>query len=282
MKNKSVAIIGAGWLGLPLAQHLQAQGAQVMVTATSAEKTAQLAKRGLNSVCYQASANSMRRDDDQAAKKIFSCQVVIICIPPKIRHGLTNYPELIKDIVVNAEAPGSQVQQLILCSSTAVYNGLSGEVDETCQLNLSTDKTAILAAAEQQVLTSKVSKSQVVRLGGLIGPERHPGRFFSEDRLITNPESPINFVHRDDVIAALAYLIKHQHTLAAATVNVVAPGHPQRRQFYQRAHAVLERNPPQFSVQQDIDGKLVKPTVLLDQGFQFHHPDLLAWLENSG
>ena len=40
-------IVGAGWLGLPLARALQAEGRQVAVTVSSAQKAAQLTAEGL-------------------------------------------------------------------------------------------------------------------------------------------------------------------------------------------------------------------------------------------
>ncbi len=40
-------IVGAGWLGLPLARTLQAEGREVAVTVSSVEKATQLTAEGL-------------------------------------------------------------------------------------------------------------------------------------------------------------------------------------------------------------------------------------------
>lgn len=42
----TIGILGAGWLGLPLARALLAAGKQVAVTVSSAEKAARLQGRG--------------------------------------------------------------------------------------------------------------------------------------------------------------------------------------------------------------------------------------------
>ncbi|WP_394176859.1 NAD(P)-binding domain-containing protein [Thalassotalea litorea] len=278
MKHKSVAIIGAGWLGLPLAQSLQDNGCDVLVTATSDAKVATLKAQGLNAVCYQAKPDSDGCENQHNKRQVFAKNVVVICIPPRIRHGDTTYPEIIAQVVKDANATDSQVSQLILCSSTAVYNGLAGEVDETSSLNMAAEKTAILARAEQQVLTSLIPLPQVIRLGGLIGANRHPGRFFREGRVIPNPESSINFIHQDDVISIISYLIEHTDRLSANIVNVVAPAHPSRRTFYQYAHRVIGRDSPEFSEQVEKQGKVVQPNVLLNHGYEFKYDDVLSWL----
>ncbi|TLU67106.1 hypothetical protein FE810_02130 [Thalassotalea litorea] len=287
MKNKSITIIGAGWLGLPLAQHLKANGADVLVTATSDENVKVLAGKGLTAVCYQVKPENNCANDPvdglmnaQSRKsRVFASDVVVVCIPPRIRHGQTDYPNIIAQLVKDASSVKSQVKQFILCSSTAVYNGLAAAVDETSELNLTTEKTKILAQAEQQVLRSSIPLSQVIRLGGLIGPNRHPGKFFRAGRVIPNPDSVINFIHQADVIGIIGFMIENCATLTADIINAVAPAHPSRREFYQAAHRVVNGDCPEFSEQVEQQGKRVEPNVLLRQNYPFQYRDVMAWLQ---
>ncbi|WP_185967991.1 NAD(P)-binding domain-containing protein [Thalassotalea sp. PS06] len=280
MTNKTVTIIGAGWLGLPLAEHLTTLGHQVLVTATSPEKVSSLRDTGLNAVEFKAS-DAGDISGLLSAEAVYASEVMIICIPPRIRHGEDNYPQIITQLVSAAESQSIQLEHIIMCSSTAVYNGLSGRVDEQSELNLQAPKVAIMAKAEQAILNSQINDKQVLRLGGLIGPNRHPGRFFREGRVIPNPDSVINFIHQQDVIEIISEMINKPGLKSQPVINGVSPNHPSRQTFYEKAHQVLGREMPAFSPQAEDEGKQVIPKVLEANNHRFHYPELMTWLETS-
>ena len=277
--NDSVGIIGAGWLGLPLALKLQEKGVRVIASATSQDSEDKLKQQGLNTC-------RLMLPDINTDCAVLQCQHIVICIPPGIRYGKSDYVAKVSAIVRKAELAKSYVKSITLLSSTAVYNGLAGEVCEQSELNLSSAKVEIMHQAEQTVLTSQCANKTVLRLGGLMGYDRQPWRFFKNNRTIPNPESVINFIHRDDVIGIICQLLerfKRTGTLnnPINIFNCVAPSHPKRRDFYQKAFTNLGMPAPCFSEQEEQNGKLVNSIYIGNLQYQFKYPDILTCLENK-
>ncbi|WOH37024.1 hypothetical protein RI844_16880 [Thalassotalea fonticola] len=275
----SVAIIGAGWLGLPLALTLQEKGIKVITSATSLDSVNTLEQLGLNACLL----NLPHIENDSA---VLQCQHLVICIPPGIRYGKSDYVAKISAIVHKAELAFSAVESITLLSSTAVYNGLDGEVYEDSALNLHAAKVAIIQQAEMAVLNCQCAIKTVLRLGGLMGYDRQPGRFFKNNRAIPNPESVINFIHRDDVIGIICQLLEHiqnKNNLHNPTniFNCTAPYHPTRRDFYQKAIANLGLPEASFSKQEEVQGKLINSLYIGNLQYQFKYPDIIACLETQ-
>ncbi|WNC71767.1 hypothetical protein RGQ13_16845 [Thalassotalea psychrophila] len=275
----SVGIIGAGWLGLPLSLTLQEKGVKVVASATNLDSEDKLKQRGLNTC-------RLNLPDIDNTCSLLQCQHLVICIPPGIRYGKSDYVAKISAIVDQVELEQCAVQSITLLSSTAVYNGLFGEVTEDSVLNLQGAKVDIMHQAEQAILTSKCTNKAVLRLGGLMGYDRQPGRFFNNGKVIPNPESVINFIHRDDVIGIICQLlVSFQNNVSLKNptniFNCVAPHHPTRRNFYQKALSSLGMPMASFSDQEESDGKLVNSKFIGYLQYQFKYADIMACLESS-
>ena len=276
----SVGILGAGWVGLPLAEHLQKQGVNVLASCQSEQGLQALTSAGVPSTVLSVQVNALEPQDSGLLQQ----QCIIICIPPGIRYGKGDYPQKIKQIVDAASAVNSKVESLILLSSTAVYNGLQGEVNELSKLDHSAEKVALIAEAEQCVLNSNITHKCVVRLAGLIGYNRQPGKFFSNGRSIPNPDSVVNFIHRDDVIGLLTQLIAVIPTWQqgkAEIINGVIDDHPLRKDFYNIAVAKLAAEKPKFQQQQEIKGKQVNSVNIKQLSYRFIHSNLIQYLDSN-
>lgn len=268
-EHHSVGIIGLGWLGLPLAQHLTALGVDVIGTNTQADKV-----NTMESLGVKAELLKLPLDGNGFKSQVFTQDVLIVAIPPKIKQGRVDYPELIQSVV--SAANEHSVKHLILISTTAIYNGLLANVDESTPLSLNGEKVALLNQAEQAVTLFK-NRHTILRLGGLIGPKRHPGRFMSISRPVRNANHPINLVHQRDVITAICAVIKQN--VGSQIFNVVAPSHCTKRWFYQLACEKLAKDLPNF-IDGEPEGKCVlgnKITQLLPFSYQFD--DMVQWLE---
>ena len=89
-----VGIIGCGWLGSALVKALVEQSYDVIATTQHNEKLPLINKLGA-----QAEILSLPfSDDNESSAVVFSCETLIICIPPGIRRGKKDYPEKIADM----------------------------------------------------------------------------------------------------------------------------------------------------------------------------------------
>jgi nucleoside-diphosphate-sugar epimerase len=291
--DTSVGIIGCGWLGSALAHQLKVQGVAVLATRSNSENTEQLKIEGINAevLCLPAGQTLLN------SHAIFNRQCLVIAITPQFRQGRVDYADKVKQLVESAKV-GNCVEQIILLSSTAIYNGLSGQVDESITLNLSADKVSVLNDAEQAVLSFNDSsfnensvnesddsvanrKAYVLRLSGLVGPNRHPGKFLLNGRMLKSPQAIVNLIHQQDAIGLIQALLKSD--IRGGIFNGVSSTQVTKKQYYQAAASTLELPMPTFeesnsapeSTPKIVSGKKTRAEL----PYSFVYDDLLNWLE---
>ena len=161
---------------------------------------------------------------------------------------------------------------MIFVSSTSVYPNDAGLVHEGDGKE-SPDHP--LFRIENRFRESPGFSTTIVRFGGLIGYSRHPGRFFRSGKTVSNPDSGVNLIHRDDCIAILERLVANGPW--GEVFNCCADTHPSKREFYSHAASQLGSDPPRFEDSPDAPVKLImneKVKRVLD--YEFVHPDLMA------
>jgi len=234
----SISIIGCGWYGFELAKKLIELGKVVKGSTTTTAKLPALAEAGIKPYLLNFEAGAKITPED-----FFDSEILIICIPPK-RHSdqITQYPQKIEKIAEYAAT--NNIKKVIFISSTSVYGDFNTEVTE-----LSTTKPQTLSGeqvfkAEQLLTANKNFSTSILRFSGLVGPGRHPARFFAGKKNCPNGQAPINLIHLQDCIGLTIEIINRQ-----AFGNVFigsAPHHPQKQVFYTAAAAALNLELPEF------------------------------------
>ena len=110
---KSVAIVGLGWLGLPLALHLKELGWCVKGSKQSPEDAQKLHQLGIETYPFSLS-DEMKRLPDHI-RPLFNVDALIITLPPS-RFSSQQYCEHLAFLANQAKKQG--VQHLIFTSST--------------------------------------------------------------------------------------------------------------------------------------------------------------------
>ena len=286
----SVGIIGCGWLGSALAQQLIKEGVAVLATRSNSDNAAQLQSEGVEAKVLSLPADQGRLN----SHVIFNQQCLVIAITPQFRQGRLDYAEKVQQLVVGAKA-SSSVEKIILLSSSAIYNGLSGQVDESMALDLSADKVSLLNQAEQAVLLFNEAgingsnddlvnrNGYVLRLSGLVGPSRHPGKFLLNGRMLKSPQAIVNLIHQQDAVGLILTLIATD--LVGGIFNGVSPTQVTKKQYYQAAATALKLPAPAFEEDAMLSGdkpKIVSGTkTQAALNYRFVYADLLKWLEQG-
>ncbi len=262
----AIALLGAGWLGLPLGAALVAAGYPVRATTTTTEKLSLLTAAGLTPVLLKLPPDAPPAEIKAAIGP--AAGVLIITLPPGRGEGAAA-AHLARLGSVAAALPGTNVRRVLLLSSTGVYPDQPGAPLLT---EVDADAAHPLVQAEALFRALPQVQTTVARLAGLIGPGRHPGRFFGPDRAIPQPEAPVNLVHQADAVGALLALLKNN--VGPATVNICAPMHPLRRAFYTAAARSLSAPPPSFAPPCALSGKVISGAHLLTlTQYEFRYPD---------
>ncbi len=225
---EKVLIIGCGWLGQQLAPVLAAAGYQVF-----GSRRTQASAEALPAP-IQGIALDFQPPWSAAQLALLQDAWLICTIPPGGRQGGTSdYPQVLQQLAQLAQAAG--LKGGIHISSTGIYQGLSGVVNEQAELQLTQPRVALLAAGEQAL--QQQSRWLTLRLSGLMGPGRHPGRFV-QGRAVSGAMQPVNMVHSADVAAAVLQILS-RWPLPAACYNLSSPQHVTKAEFYQAAAEIL-------------------------------------------
>jgi nucleoside-diphosphate-sugar epimerase len=255
---KRISILGSGWLGLPLAIELSHANFHIKASSRGPERLAQLRKAGIEAQAYDIEVLNARKNTHE--NKFLQADILIINITSK---NIEAYTQLIEEI------ENSTIQQVLFISSTSVYQN-SAHLDS--QAITENDEAAL----------KPCPLLDVIRFSGLIGYQRHPGRFFlatTEDdsvycKTIKNPDARVNMIHRDDCIGIIRAVIDQNRW--DEVFNACASQHPTRREFYQAALSHLGDYEAVFSGQTDSLGKVISNQKVKEQlSYSFLHDNLL-------
>ncbi|WP_428329635.1 SDR family oxidoreductase [Mucilaginibacter sp.] len=233
-----VSILGCGWYGKALGQALVKSGLTVKGSTTSADKFEQLSALGIDPYAVNFSAEGETFDAG-----FFKCDVLVVSIPPKIRHGETiGFIPKMERIVHTIVKQG--IKKVIYISSTGVYKDDNRIVDELDYPTPDTDAGRLLLQAEHLFQDTTDFSSTVIRFAGLVGPGRHPGRFFAGKKDIPNGLSPVNLIHLSDCVAISNTLIEKDQF--GYVINACSPDHPAKKDFYTAASINAGLPAPEF------------------------------------
>lgn len=228
-------IVGAGWLGTPLAQTLIDQGHQVTVTRRSQTR---LDEFPLTSVQPALLDLNEPHSQQQLIELIEQHQIerIVGAFPPGFRKGNgQEYAQQWQRLV--SAAKQSSVNKLLMVSSTTVYPNLAVDMkEEDATLALAqtsehfSDNARIMLHAEQYVIDSGIDYA-IVRCSGLIGSDRHPSRFAMRLKQVSR-KAPANMVHQNDAVAVTAFALNQ---IDNEVVNATTPNTVSKAEFYQAA-----------------------------------------------
>jgi nucleoside-diphosphate-sugar epimerase len=254
--QQTISILGSGWLGLPLAEHLVKQGYSVSLSTRDTAKFPALQQVGANPCLF---------DIDQISDEMMvflQADLLIINITSKNQTGFQNLIEHI------AHSP---IKQVLFISSTSVYQDNNMVVTEA---EGAESTESALYQIEQRFQQCSQFDTTVLRLSGLIGYQRHPGRFFAKGKTVSNPDAPVNLIHRDDCIGIIVAIIKQ--AAWGEVFNGCADSHPTKRDFYRYARQLLGQAPPIFADSTQSQYKIVSNDKIKTQlGYQLIYPDLM-------
>lgn len=264
----SVTIIGCGWFGFPLAQSLIAQGHHVKSHKRKQSDLIALSQAGITAYQFDLSTEI----DLVAATDLLDSDMLVVNIPPGLRRGETDYManlNALKSIIGD-----KQYQRVIFISTSGVYPSEDKVMTEQDAIPHNPVSDTLLRA---ESLFSSMGNACIVRFSGLVGPQRHPGRFLAGKENVSGGNVAVNLVHLDDCIAAISLILNS--STVADVYNLCAPDHPKKQAFYSQAALHLGMSVPEFN-QQISPSKIIDGNLICQQlGFTYQQPHLLKMLD---
>lgn len=229
--EKHIGIIGCGWLGTQIGQYLIDKGYQVVGTRRS--------DNGLNKL---KSLGITPHELDLATSfklgPLADCGTWIICVPPGEQKE--SYEQQIQQLVQLAT---DNSINFIYCSTTGVYGPQNAILEEDGPLR-SERTTAMKAQKVEELIKHSNVNHCILRMAGLIGPERSPGRFLAGRKNVKGPETPVNLLWGSDAAEAVVKILEKKPW--GEVFNLCSEGHPTREEFYTAEALTLDLQPPSF------------------------------------
>jgi len=239
-----------------LAEHFVERGHSVKASTTSESRLAELTSIKVEPFIIDIGRLSGN------IQTFLQASVLIINIPSKDIDG---FSDLIEEIEKSA------IERVLFVSSTSVYENKNKTFSES---DGEESLLSPLLTIENLFRSSDKFKTTIVRFGGLIGYTRNPGKFFMQGRLVHDPDSHVNLIHRDDCIGIISQIVGLEAW--GEVFNCCADTHPTKREFYTLAAKSIGAPVPEF-----VDSGAKSFKIISNQKvkqilkYEFLHPDLM-------
>lgn len=273
--QKSVAVVGCGWFGFALAEHLVTAGYRVTGCKRQLEDLDALTQVGIEAYPLHLGIDAMTVPDPAVMAALLQTDFLVVNIPPRLKRGNTAYLDELQQLL--ALTQGWQYQRIIFISTTGVYPAQDKLMTEVDALAESHDSQVLLDA---EALFSAHANACIVRFAGLVGPKRHPGRFLAGKTDVSGANVAVNLVHLRDCVRAVTHILAASGSgLSIAPIyNLCAPIHPSKAEFYQAAAESLGLVAPLFN-QQSMPSKVINADLIVTElGFDYQYASPLDML----
>lgn len=237
---RNIVLCGCGWLGNQLIAPIQTLEYTVSATCRTMEKRNSLIEQSVLAATFTLG------DTFPDYLLLDSLpNTVIVMIPPGRRSANTQHWESSLVSLFHCLDRDS-VDHVIFISTTSVYGEPENylTISEMTQVAPKTASACAHVRVENQLRKILPQKSSIVRLAGLVGPNRHPIKTLSGKQLVM-PNKVVNLVHGEDVVRALERLIRLGHE--GQPLHLCSKSHPQRQAYYEKSAEAFNLPKPRFT-----------------------------------
>lgn len=254
MKSKiQISILGCGWLGLPLAEHLKQLNYQIKGSTTRKEKLENLEQKDI--LPYQLEL-SEKKISGNVKDFLKGSEILILNIPPGLRKQANkNHFKEIDTLLSSVKE--SDIKYLLFIGSTSVFEDhvTFPSIENSSKANGSTKSAQQLIAVEELLKGTSKFNLSILRFGGLFDETRHPAKFLAGKTGLSNPKAPINLIHKLDCIALITKII--QLKAWGHVFNAAFPYHPSKEAYYKSYCIQNKLSPPEFNLEGNSIGKII-------------------------
>jgi nucleoside-diphosphate-sugar epimerase len=258
LKNQ-LSVIGCGWLGLPLANYLITEGYSVKGSTTTKDKLKTLKQASIEGFVVNLNETCISGNYSDFLK---GSETVIINIPPGLRkHPTKNHIAEIQHLISAIEA--HNIKNVLYISTTSVFDDKDHfpVINNNTKPNGTSKSSKQLITIEQQLFENPNVNTTILRFGGLFDMQRHPAKYLSGKKNITNPSAPINLIHKEDCIGIISAILKNN--LWNVALNATYPYHPKKETYYTDYCKRYNLELPEFDSSKKSVGKLIDSSKLV-------------------
>ncbi|MHC6648398.1 NAD-dependent epimerase/dehydratase family protein [Alteromonas sp. HB246098] len=236
--TQNVVISGYGWLAGYVGNALAGK-VNIIGTTRSQQKRLALKEQGVTAIEYALG------DDTSVLCSHLQNATLLLNIPPGRRN--TNLESFTENMLRLIDAAlSADVAHIIFISTTSVYGDDTNNVlTEQSDTNPQTASAKAHVTIENHLMSKRDQTNiSIVRLAGLVGPDRHPARSLS-GRQLDAGNKRINLVHVHDIVSALTSIICDKPL--NDVIHLCSLSHPKRGIYYVDAANAMGIDTPHFS-----------------------------------
>ena len=246
---KAITILGTGWLGFELAISLK-QKYKIKVSSRTAEKIKIYEDEGLASYI-------LNEDNLDSLEQLLETNYLFINFPPS---KFDDYISFLSKIYNHKSI--KNIEKIIFISSTSIYPNIERLFNEEYEIKESSSK--LVFEAENLV---KEKSDVIFRVAGLVGGSRYFGKR-SANKVVEYPKTPINFVHRNDVIEATKFVIENDIN---GIFNLCSKEHPTKEEIYSFNSKKYDFEKPIFLDNKEFLNRLIDGSKIEKLGFIYKY-----------
>ena len=246
---KAITILGTGWLGFELAISLK-QKYKIKVSSRTAEKIKIYEDEGLASYI-------LNEDNLDSLEQLLETNYLFINFPPS---KFNDYVSFLSKIYNHKSI--QNIEKIIFISSTSIYPNIERLFNEEYEIKESSSK--LVFEAENLV---KEKSDVIFRVAGLVGGSRYFGKR-SANKVVEYPKTPINFVHRNDVIEATKFVIENDIN---RIFNLCSKEHPTKEEIYSFNSKKYDFEKPIFLDNKEFLNRLIDGSKIEKLGFIYKY-----------
>ena len=266
MKNKNILILGCGWAGKITAHLFLENNANVWGSTTQDDKMDELKSKGISPVLLDFSQNKIAKNTLTTLEQI-KFDFIVISVPVRRNEDTENCLEKFKNI--NQFLLHFKDARVVYLSSIGVYEPINGAITETSLVKEDGNIFMI-----EEFLRNHIKNLVILRLGGLFGYGRVPGRYFS-NKICSIGQEKANYVHGTDVAKAILTIFKNVHS--HGTYNLVAPDHPIKEDVFKQMAIRYNFLPVLFGEDNSIQKEVSSAKIMNELEFTFEVPSPLDY-----
>jgi len=267
MTIERIAILGCGWMGLPIAVNLQEKGYHMHGATTTPSRQSLIGENGIKPFLINVREKGIEGD----ISSFLETDLLYINIPPRRRESRIAkvYPAMIQCILDSIS--GTPLKGIIFISATSVYGSSTQLITEEDEVNPQTASGEALVSAERLIQQQELPWI-IIRLSGLVGKQRHPVKFLAGRQNIPQGNEVVNLIHLKDCIGLTCKVIEQQPW--GEIFNGVADNHPSRKAYYTYTAQKYGLPSPEFAPDHNPPRKWISnEKSIRDLNYQYEFPD---------
>jgi nucleoside-diphosphate-sugar epimerase len=223
LNKEKIAILGFGWLGIPIGIHLKKLNYQIVGTTRSFQKQNELQELGLDTLLWDSKEENQNEICQEEFKATDYC---ILNFPPGKLENHSDYAFYL----LKAISFFPLQTKYIFISTTGIYPSYIKQANEDSFAWDENEATNAISFAEKTLFRTLGDRLTIIRMAGLVGPNRHPAKFFAGRKAIPNGLDKVNLIHQVDSIQIILKILEKQRW--GEIYNACSSEHPTRCEYY--------------------------------------------------